>query len=193
MSDTSVSLLERIRRSGTDHAWASLVDAYAPMIRRWLGQAGIAPADVDDIAQEVLMVVLAKVPQFDRQRTGSFRNWLRKVTLYCLRDYRKAARRRRMATGDSQYDQMLLELADADSQLSRLWSAEHDRHLLRYLLAQIRESFSPATLDAFTRLVLEERSPDEVAAELGMTVNAVFIAKSRVLARLREHGEGLIE
>lgn len=193
MNDTSVSLLERIRHSGADASWTRLVDVYAPMIRRWLGQAGIASVDVDDIAQEVLVVVLAKLPQFDRQRTGSFRNWLRKVTLNCLRDYRKAAHRRRMATGEVQYEQILIDLADADSQLSRLWNAEHDRHLLRHLLDQVRGSFSATTLDAFQRLVLEERSPDDVAAELGMTVNAVFIAKSRVLTKLRELGEGLIE
>lgn len=193
MNDTSVSLLERIRQSGAEGSWTRLVDAYGPMIRRWLGQAGIASADVDDIAQEVLVVVLAKLPQFDRQRTGSFRNWLRKVTLYCLRDYRKAAHRRRMATGESQYEQMLVELADADSRLSKLWNAEHDRHLLRHLLDQVRGSFSATTLEAFQRLVLEEHSPDDVAAALGMTVNAVFIAKSRVLAKLRELGEGLIE
>ncbi len=193
MNDTSVSLLERIRLSGGDGSWTRLVDVYGPMIRRWLGQAGIASADVDDIAQEVLVVVLAKLPQFDRQRTGSFRNWLRKVTLNCLRDYRKAAHRRRMATEEVQYEQILIDLADADSQLSRLWNAEHDRHLLRHLLDQVRGSFSATTLDAFQRLVLEERSPDDVAAELGMTVNAVFIAKSRVLTKLRELGEGLIE
>lgn len=193
MNDTSVSLLEQIRHSGGDGSWTRLIGVYGPMIRRWLGQAGIATADIDDITQEVLVVVLAKLPQFDRQRTGSFRNWLRKVTLYCLRDYRKAAHRRRLATGESQYEQMLVELADADSRLSRLWNAEHDRHLLRHLLDQVRGSFSATTIEAFQRLVLEEHSPDDVAAALGLTVNAVFIAKSRVLAKLREFGEGLIE
>jgi RNA polymerase sigma-70 factor (ECF subfamily) len=193
MSDTPISLLERIRGSGADASWARLVEAYGPMIRRWLGQAGMAEADVDDIAQEVLLVVLAKLPDFDRQRTGSFRNWLRKVTLNCLRDYRKAVRRRRIATEDSRFENVIQELADADSRLSRLWNAEHDQQLLRYLLSQVRENFSPATVHAFTRVVLDEQSPDTVAAELGMTVNAIFIAKSRVLARLRECGEGLIE
>lgn len=192
MSDTPVSLLERIRGSDADASWARLVEAYGPMIKRWLGQAGIAQADADDITQEVLVVVVAKLPEFERQRTGSFRNWLRKVTLNCLRDYRKAVRRRRMATNDEQFEQIIVELADADSRLSRLWNAEHDQHLLRYLLEQIRGSFSPVTIEAFTQVVLDERSPDDVAAELGLTVNAVFIAKSRVLARLRECGAGLI-
>ncbi len=192
MSDTPVSLLERIRGSDPDASWTRLVEAYGPMIKRWLGQAGIAQVDADDITQEVLVVVVAKLPEFDRQRTGSFRNWLRKVTLNCLRDYRKAVRRRRMATDDEQFEQVIVELADADSRLSRLWNAEHDQHLLRYLLEQVRGSFSPATIEAFTQVVLDERSPDDVAAELGLTVNAVFIAKSRVLARLRECGTGLI-
>lgn len=192
MSDTPVSLLERIRGSDADASWTRLVEAYGPMIKRWLGQAGIAQADADDITQEVLVVVVAKLPEFERQRTGSFRNWLRKVTLNCLRDYRKAVRRRRMATNDEQFEQIIVELADADSRLSRLWNAEHDQHLLRYLLEQIRGSFSPVTIEAFTQVVLDERSADDVAAELGLTVNAVFIAKSRVLARLRECGAGLI-
>ncbi len=193
MQETPVSLLERIRSGGGDSSWARLDDVFQPMIRRWLAQAGIAPSDVDDISQEVMIITLKKLPEFERQRTGSFRAWLRNVTVNCLRDFRKSARRKPLATDHTHFDQVIDELAAADSGLSRLWNAEHDQNLLRYLLKQVRAQFAQATLKAFTRVVLDERSPDEVAAELGMTVNAVFIAKSRVLAKLRETGAGLIE
>ncbi len=193
MYETPVSLLERIRSGGGDSSWARLDDVFQPMIRRWLAQAGIAPSDVDDISQEVMIITLKKLPEFERQRTGSFRAWLRNVTVNCLRDFRKSARRKPLATDHTHFDQVIAELAAADSGLSRLWNAEHDQNLLRYLLKQVRAQFAQATLKAFTRVVLDERSPDEVAAELGMTVNAVFIAKSRVLAKLRETGAGLIE
>ena len=84
------------------------------------------------------------------------------------------------------------ELEDPQSALSRLWDVEHDRHVARRLLALLEPQFEAATLAAFRRVVLEGRKPAEAAAELGVSVNAVLLAKSRVLRRLRqEAGEML--
>jgi RNA polymerase sigma-70 factor (ECF subfamily) len=87
---------------------------------------------------------------------------------------------------------MLQQLEDPHSDLSRQWDCEHDQHVARHMLAAIEAEFKPSTWRAFWLLVLEEREPEAVAAEVGLSVNAVLIAKSRVLRRLREEMTGLV-
>jgi RNA polymerase sigma-70 factor (ECF subfamily) len=88
---------------------------------------------------------------------------------------------------------MLEQLEDPDSGLSRLWDQEHDRHVLRRLLEAIASEVTPSTWEAFRRVTLEGKDEETVAAELGLSVHAVFVAKSRVLCRLRREAEGLID
>ncbi len=88
---------------------------------------------------------------------------------------------------------MLEQLEDPDSGLSRLWDEEHDRHVLRRLLELVEAEFTPSTWQAFRRVALEGKDEEAVAAELGLSVHAVFVAKSRVLCRLRREAEGLID
>ena len=90
-------------------------------------------------------------------------------------------------------ERQLAELEDPASAMSRMWDREHDRHVLRQLLVKVRPHFSPETWRAFQRVALEGAPADAVAKELGMSLNAVFIAKSRVLNRLRRESEGLVE
>ena len=130
---------------------------------------------------------------FVQVRAGAFRRWLRTITVNCLRDFWRSRRHRPVATGDTEFQKMLDELADPESGLSRLWDQEHDQHVTQRLLEMIRPKFEPKTWRAFQRVALDGATPDETAAELGLSVNAVFIAKSRVLARLREEGQGLID
>jgi RNA polymerase sigma-70 factor (ECF subfamily) len=84
-------------------------------------------------------------------------------------------------------------LEDPDSGLSRLWDEEHDRHVLRRLMELIEHEFSPAAWQAFRRVGLSGEGAAAVAADLGMTVNAVLLAKSRVLRRLRQEARGLVD
>jgi RNA polymerase sigma-70 factor (ECF subfamily) len=189
MSETSASLLDQLRLHPDDAAWQRLADIYTPLIRGWLRRQALPEQDADDLVQEVLTVVFRRLPEFRRgDRTGSVRRWLRTITVNCLRDHWRARRGRPRATGDSDFLQMLEQLEDPDSGLSRLWDEEHNRHVTRHLLALIRPSFEARTWQAFERVALEDASPDEVAAELGMSVNAVFIAKSRVLTVQRYTG-----
>ena len=88
---------------------------------------------------------------------------------------------------------LLEQLADPDSGLSKAWEHEHDQHVTRKLLDLIRPRFEPTTWEAFRRFALDGKPAEAVASELGLTVNAVFIAKSRVLSRLRQEGAGLID
>ena len=193
MDETSISLLERLRHQPAETDWQRLVELYTPLVRGWLRQNAPTLRDSDDLVQDVLAVVVRRIGDFEHQRTGSFRRWLKSITVNCLRDHWKRQRGKPAGTGDSDFLHMLQELEDPHSEMSRRWDEEHDRHVTQRLLQLIRSRFEPSTWRAFERVTLEGASPDETAAELGMTVNAVFIAKSRVLACLRQEGRGLIE
>jgi RNA polymerase sigma-70 factor (ECF subfamily) len=124
---------------------------------------------------------------------GAFRRWLRGITVNCLRDLWRARRARPLAIGASDFLGVLQQLEDPDSGLSRRWDEEHDRHVARQLLARISPHFEPTTWTAFQRVALDGVPADQVAHELDVSLNAVFVAKSRVLSRLRREGAGLID
>ena len=194
MSETSVSLLDTLRTNADGEAWQRLVSVYSPLIRGWLRRYATAEHDMDDLVQEVLTVVVRRIPEFDRQpRVGAFRCWLRTITVNCLRDFWRSKRVRPQALGDSDFQRTLNQLADSASGLSKMWDEEHDRHVTERLLELIKPSFNDKTWQAFKFVAIDDRPPADVAVELNMTVNAVFIAKSRVLSRLRQEGRGLIE
>ena len=192
MSETSLTLLKRLQQEPDPAAWQLLVDIYAPLIGRWLSRCPLQHADHEDLTQEVLQIVVRKLPEFQRRREGSFRAWLRVVTANCLRAHWRSAKHRATATGDSDFVQMLQELEDPQSPLAQEWDEEDDRHVVRRLLELIEPQFEPTTLDAFRRVVMDGEKPAQVAAELGVSVNAVLIARSRVLRRLRGELEGLM-
>lgn len=190
MSDTSASLLERLRISSDASAWQRFVDLYQPLMRAWARRASLPPHDAEDLVQEVLGIVFQELPHFhyDRQR-GSFRSWLRTVARNRLVTF---WRRRGETAGGSEVEQLLNQLADPHSDLSRLWDLEHDRQVLDRLVDSIRPEFEATTWLAFQRVALEGVEPARAAAELGISRGAVYTARCRVLRRLREEGQGLI-
>lgn len=191
--ETSISLLERLSGAPTDDDWRRLLELYQPLLRTWMARAGVAGADADDLIQEVLLVVFREVAGFERRGQGAFRAWLRTVLANRLRDYFRARQRRPTATGDSDFLQSLAELESPDSALSRLWEREHDDHVVGVLLRRVQPDFAPTTWQAFRRHVLEGAPAQHVAAELGLSLNSVLLAKSRVLKRLRHELAGLVD
>jgi RNA polymerase sigma-70 factor, ECF subfamily len=194
MGPTSVSLLGRLQIQDDQQAWNRLFDLYTPLIRNWLKRHGVNDRDSDDLIQEVLTVVIRRYPEFQHnERTGAFRAWLKSIAFNVSRDFWKANRIRPKAPGGTDFGQYLDQLANPDNPLSQAWNREHDLHITRKLMELIRDSFAEKTWLAFERVTLDGITPDEVAKELGITVNAVFIAKSRVLAKMREEADGLVE
>jgi RNA polymerase sigma-70 factor, ECF subfamily len=193
MLDTSVSLLDRLRSRPDEASWQRLVGLYAPLIQGWLLRQSLQPSDADDLAQDVLAVLVRELPHFRHQRPGAFRAWLRGITVNRLRNFWRSRQARPAGTGDSDFARVLDQLEDPRSELSRLWDQEHDRHVVRRALESIEPDFAPATWRAFRRVMLDGADVDVVAAELGVSVNAVFIAKSRVLNRLRKEIKGLVD
>jgi RNA polymerase sigma-70 factor (ECF subfamily) len=194
MSATSATLLERLRDRTDVEAWRRLVDLYTPLLTGWLRRYSLQSSDVDDLVQEVLMAVAREAPRFRYSgRPGAFRHWLRTILANRLREFWRARQARPAAAGGSDFADMLEQLEDPGSGVGRVWDREHDQHVARRLLAMIEPQFAPSTWQAFRRVVLEEARPDAAATELGLSVNAVFIAKSRVLRRLREEARGLLD
>ena len=191
--DTSVTLLDSLKPGNDSDAWTRLVELYGPLIRGWLVRHGADQKDVDDVVQDVLTVVLRRLPEFERRHQGAFRGWLRAITANCVREHWRRENRQPGPVGGSEFGQFLSDWEDPQSELSRIWDREHDQHVARYLIEKIRPQVSESTWQAFSRFALDGLSADEVAQELQTTPNAVFVAKSRVMARFRKLAEGLLD
>jgi RNA polymerase sigma-70 factor (ECF subfamily) len=185
--DTSASLLERAGVVGEADAWKALVEMYTPLLHVWLSSAGLQPADRDDLTQRVLEVLVRQLPAFRHNgRTGAFRAWLRGITTNLLREFWRD--RHTPAT-----DSVLEQLSDPGGRLSRVWDEQHDRQVYHALAAIVQGEVAETTWQAFHRTAMEDKAPRAVAAELGVTVNAVLIARSRVLTRLRKLAAELLD
>ena len=191
--ETSVSLLERLAGTPTDDDWRRLDDLYRPLLRAWMARAGVPASDVDDLVQDVLLVIFREVAGFEWRGRGAFRAWLRTILAHRVRDYFRGQKYRPTATGDSDFLRRLDELESPDSALSRLWDREHDEHVVASLMKRVQGDFAPATWQAFRRHVQEGEPAVRVAEALGLSLNSVLLAKSRVLKRLRQELAGLVE
>lgn len=193
MNETRQSLLLRAQ-TGEENAWQDLTGLYRPLILAWLNRQGVPARDLDDLSQDILLSVVKHLPGFEHSgRRGAFRSWLRTIVCSRTADYWRAADPAGLADGGSGATAALQQLADPDSDLNRRWDEEHDRYVLDCLMDLVEAEFEPATLRAFQCLALEGKSGAETAAELGMSVPAVYMAKSRVMQRIRQEAEGLID
>ncbi len=193
MTPTSLSLLDRLKVARADASdWNRFEAIYRPLIRRWIGQIPGLGHDVEDVTQEVMLVLVQEIPRFERQRLGSFRAWLRQITVNRIRVHRRKHYRQPAVAAD-QTDDFLDQIADSNSLLARHFDEEHDKHVCESLRSAVRADFDSSTWDAFQQFAVEGHPAAAVAAELGMTVNAVVKAKARVLRRLREEAGGFLE
>jgi len=194
MAETSAALLFRLNDPSDSVAWQRLVDLYSPLISSWLSRHGLSATDAEDLSQEVLAIVIREGPRFRHNgRVGAFRTWLRTIALNCLRQYWRSRRVRPESAGLPDIALLLDQLEDPSSDLNRRWDREHDEFVLHRLLELLKPEFEATTWQAFRRQVIDGAPARAVAAELSMTVNAVLIAKSRVLSRLRHNAEGLVD
>jgi RNA polymerase sigma factor (sigma-70 family) len=194
MDETSLSLLQRLKPSPESENWNRLVELYAPLIRTWLRKYDVQETDTDDLLQEVLLAVSKDLNRFDHNgRTGAFRAWFKAILVNRLRKFWQSRDRRPQARGNSDNDERLVQLEDPASELSQIWNQQHDQYVLRQLLALTEPHFESTTWKAFCRVAMEGAKPDVVAAELEISLNAVCLAKSRVLRKLRQESDGLID
>ena len=188
---TASSLLERVRAS-EQGGWRRLVSLYGPLAYSWCRQAGLKSHDAADVVQEVFRSVFKHIDDFRRDRPGdSFRGWLRTIARNKVRDHWRRERVRPGAVGGTEAHVRLSQVPDNEPPDESEIDNSNEAHVvLRRALELVRSEFENRTWQAFWLTAVEDRDPGQVGAELGMTANAVYIAKSRVLSRVRaEFGE----
>ncbi len=195
---TRPSLLVRIRDASDQEAWRQFVDLYAPLIYGLARKRGLQDADAADVTQDVFRALAAKIAphpashgkrgkdegwQYDPKR-GSFRGWLYTVTRNKINDFLTGKKLGR-GTGDTATQMYLEEQPDRDEDESA-WQREFQQRLFAWAAERIRGEFQESTWRAFWQVAVECKSGEETARNLHMSVGAVYVAKSRVLARLKE-------
>lgn len=187
---TSVSLLCRVRVF-EPAAWVRLVDLYGPLVYRWCIRAGLQPADAADVGQDVFLAVARAITRFRREQEGdSFRGWLYTITLNKIRDF--TCTRRPAAVGGSDSNRVL-EQVPVPTEVSDAPCPDERGYLIRRAVELIKGDFEPTTWAAFWRSAVDGCPAADVAAELGITRNAVYLAKARVRRRLMDEFAGLVE
>ena len=182
---TSTQLLCALREEGNQTAWRDYTDRYRPMLLRYARRVGIDADAAEDVAQQTLVAFSAayRAGKYERE-SGRLRDWLFGIARNEIRTWRRRQRRDRTTGGNGE------ELADLpnvhEDEFSALWEAEWRGAVLQHCLDLMREEVEPITLRAFELFALQGHSAREVAGELGLSENAVYGAKRRVLRRLRE-------
>jgi RNA polymerase sigma-70 factor (ECF subfamily) len=191
---TRFSLVLRLRNPHDEVAWAEFVQIYEPLIYRLARNKGLQDADARDLCQEVFRAVAGAIERWDPDPAkGKFRAWLFRIARNLLINFLGSQRRLVRGSGSTSV-QMLLNAEPArDTQAEAEFQTEFQRRAFRWAAEQVRMEFADSTWQAFWRTGVENRPIAEVAKELGISVGAVYIARSRVLARLRERVEQLTE
>jgi RNA polymerase sigma factor (sigma-70 family) len=189
---TRVTLLTRIKDGSDADAWREFVHLYGPVVYGFARKRGLQDADAADLMQEVLRSVAlnAGKMEYDPAR-GTFRGWLYTVTRNKIYNFLASQRHRPRGSGDPASRERLDAVPDRSDDRDEEWELEYRRRLSARAMATIEHEFQANTWKAFWRVGVEGRSVQEVAAELNMTVGAVYVAKSRVLAHLREEVQRL--
>lgn len=181
---TSLVWLDRLITGNDPADWEKLIHLYEPLLKYWALRAGVPERECEDVVQDVLLVVVRRLGEFQHQREGAFRAWLRAIlSNYLKRYFRERPPRAPLID--------LEAISASDSAVQRSLDREHEELLFHRALVAIKADFSESTWAAFQRLVIEGLPAEQVAGELGLTVNAVHKSKLRVLARLREELERL--
>jgi RNA polymerase sigma factor (sigma-70 family) len=184
---TRPTLLIRLRDARDGQAWKQFRATYSPLLHGFARKRGLQDADAEDLTQEVLRLVAGAVKglEYDPQR-GSFRGWLFTIVRNQLRKFLAARQRLAQGTGDTAVQNLLDEQPTREDDQEALWEEEFERRLFTCAAEQIRGDFREATWQAFWQTGVEGKAAKEVAARLGITVAAVYLAKSRVMTRLKE-------
>ena len=183
---TRASLLVRIRDHADAAAWVRFVDIYGPLIYGFVRKRGLQDADAVDLVQEVLRSVAGAISRLEYDpRRGSFRGWLFTIVNNRLRNDLKVKRRRESGSGDSVVAEQLTE-EPAPDEWEAQWDVEHQQRMLAWASEKVQAEVEPRTWQAFRLSAVEGRSGRDVAQELEMSVAAVYLAKSRVMARLKQ-------
>ncbi len=184
----STTLLFRVRNSDAE-AWQRFTSLYSPWIYAIARRAGLGENDAADISQEVFMTAAIRIDSFRRDQPGqSMRLWLAQITRNKIGDWFRTHSKLPKVTGvnDAQLENWYNHQDDESS-------VAEDRTLVQRAIDIIRSDFNETTWRCFYAMVVENRSAPDIADEFSMAPKAVRQAKYRVLRRLREEFDGLID
>jgi RNA polymerase sigma factor (sigma-70 family) len=183
--DTRASLLARLDDPRDDDAWRQFVSLYGPVVFGFATKRGLQDSDAADLTQDVLRAVATAVHRLDYDpRKGLFRSWLYTVARNKLQDFAAVRNRQCQGSGDTGIEELLAQQPAKEDHV--LWDKEYDQQMFLWASTQVRGGFAESSWQAFWQVAVEGRSPEAVAEALGMSLGAVYIAKSRILKRLRQ-------
>ena len=190
--ETRPSLLLRLRNPQDEQAWREFLEIYEPLIERLARRRGLQHADARELVQEVLVAVAGAIDRWEPDEArGSFRGWLSTIARNLTINLLKREGRHTRGTGDSEFARLMNEQPDPGSRHTALFDLEYRRRLFQFAAEQVREKFEEATWQAFWKTSVEQQSLVDVCEELGMSRGAIYVARSRVMAKLRKHIEKL--
>lgn len=186
---TRASLLLQIR-DGTNHgAWQEFMRLYGPMVYGFARKRGLQDADAADLMQDVMRSVSTSIGRLDYDRNqGAFRGWLFTITRNKVFNFLSARRIRPQGSGDTTTNRMLDNQPD-DNDGADVWEVEYQRRLAAIAMERVKSEFQENTWQAFWLTAVEGIAAADVAKRVGMSPGAIYVAKSRVLARLKEEVE----
>jgi RNA polymerase sigma-70 factor (ECF subfamily) len=188
---THVSLLIRIRDGANHVAWQEFVNLYGPVVYAFARKRGLQDADAADLMQDVLRSISGAISrlEYDR-RQGTFRGWLFTITRNKVMTFYTARKTRPQAAGDSGTSRKLDEVTDA-ADGAEVWELEYQRRLAQLAMDRIKSEFQANTWQAFWLTAVEGASAAAAAQQTKLSTGAIYVAKSRVLARLKQEVQAL--
>ena len=187
---TRFTLLARLQEPANQAAWEEFVAVYEPAVYGFARKKGLQDADARDLCQDVLRAVALAIERWvPDPRRGSFRGWMFRIARNMLINFCASRKRHERGTGDSRLNQALADLPARPGADSALYDTEYRRHLFLWAAGQVRGEFTASTWQAFWQTAVEGRDTKAVSASLGISAGAVYIARSRVIARLRQRIE----
>jgi RNA polymerase sigma-70 factor (ECF subfamily) len=191
---TRPSLLVRLSDPADGPAWEEFVEIYAPLIRRLAARQGFQDADAEDLVQDTLQAVARAIPRYDPDPArGSFRGWLFRIARNLMVDFLAGQRRHPRGSGDTGVAELLAGQAAPAGGESALFDEEYRRRLFDWAAGRVRDQVRAPTWDAFWRTAVEGQEAQAVARALGISPGAVYVARNRVMARLRREIERIQE
>lgn len=183
---TQPSLILRLRDPADDDAWNEFLKIYEPMLFRLATRWGLQRSDAAEVVQETLLSVAKSISDYERHgHPGAFRGWLAAITRNRLADHLSQRRRQPLGSGDSDVQHWLDQQSHPGYSESQ-WEWQHKRQVFAWAAERVREQVAPRTWLAFELSELQGEPIEQVAEQLGMQVGMVYVARSRVMSRLRK-------
>lgn len=181
---TRASLILRLRHSDDQVAWSEFVEIYQPLIFRLARRKGLQEADALDLTQDVMTRVAKAIRQFDPHGAGTFRGWISRITRNLAIDFLRSKHRRQVTADDSSIRQMIENTPSIED--SRWFDVEHRRQVFAWAAGKIKHEFQDSTWNAFWETAVQQVPVKQVAESMGLSPGAVYIARSRVIAKLKQ-------